>query len=214
MPAPDQKLDKVTVIDPLPGMTQVLRREFEERNVATAASPYPGEIAEWLRTDSRLLVLTLDDAVGFPLFEELRNDSVIDRVLGLFDESDSVRAFKALADGIAMIALRSDESAHIVDVALASQRGHALLSTEMLRGLAQRARPDASLPVTGPEVDWLRRLAAGTTTHQLANELGYSERAMFRMLHDLYGRLGVANRQQALMAATRAGLLEESPSLP
>jgi DNA-binding NarL/FixJ family response regulator len=58
------------------------------------------------------------------------------------------------------------------------------------------------------EVEWLLELAKGGTVVRLAERYGYSERAMFRKLADLYARLGVTGRAEALVAADRLGLLE------
>ena len=63
-------------------------------------------------------------------------------------------------------------------------------------------------PLIGPEErDWLIALSHGTTVVRLADDFGYSERAMFRRLADLYVRLGATNRDEAVIAAQRAGLL-------
>lgn len=60
------------------------------------------------------------------------------------------------------------------------------------------------------EADWLIALAAGSTVSRLADDTGYSERAMFRKLHDLYERLGVSSRAEAIVVAERIGLLEDA----
>lgn len=61
------------------------------------------------------------------------------------------------------------------------------------------------------EIEWLTALASGITVSRLADETGYSERVMFRKLADLYGRLGVTGRAEAIVAAERLGLLESEP---
>jgi DNA-binding CsgD family transcriptional regulator len=58
-------------------------------------------------------------------------------------------------------------------------------------------------------VDWLRLLAQGVNVQELARKVGYSERALYRLLHGLYGRMRVSNRTEAILQATRWGLLEE-----
>lgn len=60
---------------------------------------------------------------------------------------------------------------------------------------------------TDDRVRWLRRLADGVTVDRLAEDIGYSRRAMFRLLAEYYTELGAANRTQALLAAARRGLL-------
>jgi DNA-binding CsgD family transcriptional regulator len=45
------------------------------------------------------------------------------------------------------------------------------------------------------------------TVRQLADRAGYSERMMFRLLRDLYDRLRVKGRTEALMLARERGWL-------
>jgi DNA-binding CsgD family transcriptional regulator len=63
--------------------------------------------------------------------------------------------------------------------------------------------------VGGEEQSWLRSMAGGMTVADLAESVGYSERAMFRLLRDLYRRIGVKNRTEALIWASRNSLLSD-----
>jgi len=67
---------------------------------------------------------------------------------------------------------------------------------------AHTPRPD----ITDEEIGWLADLAAGETVARIADEIGYSERAMFRRLHEVYERLGVSGRTEAIVAVERLGL--------
>lgn len=69
---------------------------------------------------------------------------------------------------------------------------------------AHQPRPE----ISEDEVAWLVDLAAGVTVSRIADQTGYSERAMFRRLHELYTRLGVNGRAEAIVAAERLGLLD------
>ena len=55
--------------------------------------------------------------------------------------------------------------------------------------------------------DWLRRLARGDTVAELAQSADYSTREMFRLLANLYGRMGVRRRTEALITAAHWGVL-------
>lgn len=57
------------------------------------------------------------------------------------------------------------------------------------------------------EVQLLRGVAAGSTTIDLANEHGYSERSMYRLLKDIYKKLGVTSRTEAIGKAAANGWL-------
>jgi DNA-binding NarL/FixJ family response regulator len=76
--------------------------------------------------------------------------------------------------------------------------------------MARRIPPpqDIGATVDEREADWLRALATGETVAGLAEGIGYSERETYRMLGDLYQRLGVTNRTEAIIWATRHGVLD------
>lgn len=89
--------------------------------------------------------------------------------------------------------------------------GRTRLPIEVTRVLASEW-PSLHAPrpeIDEDEVDWLVALASGTTVARLADDTGYSERALFRKLHDVYDRLGVTSRAEAIVAAERLGLLDE-----
>ncbi|MEA2534306.1 MAG: hypothetical protein QOJ93_2117, partial [Actinomycetota bacterium] len=44
--------------------------------------------------------------------------------------------------------------------------------------------------------------------HELAMSIGYSERALYRMLRTLYAKLGVSSRNEAILQASRRRLLD------
>ena len=56
----------------------------------------------------------------------------------------------------------------------------------------------------------LQLLAQGRTVAELADLDGYSEREMFRTLKDLYTRIGVTSRTEAIVWASRYGVLDPS----
>src|SRR5437870_1483143 len=62
--------------------------------------------------------------------------------------------------------------------------------------------------ITHEELRWLSILVDGGTVHDLAEKVDYSERALYRLFHALYGRLGVSNRTEAILQASRRGLLD------
>jgi DNA-binding CsgD family transcriptional regulator len=55
------------------------------------------------------------------------------------------------------------------------------------------------------DVEWLRALSQGITVSQLAETMGYSERAMYRLLRDLYQRMDVKTRTEAVLKASQSG---------
>lgn len=80
--------------------------------------------------------------------------------------------------------------------------------SSIIRAMAQRIPPEVDAMVDDVEAGWLRALAAGETVAALAERIGYSERETYRLLGALYQRLGVTNRTEAIIWATRHGVLE------
>jgi DNA-binding NarL/FixJ family response regulator len=79
-----------------------------------------------------------------------------------------------------------------------------LLPTGVLRALLKPA-VDTAATLSEREIGWLRRLREGFTVARLAKHAGYSERMMFRLLADLYAKLRVANRTDAIVYAREQG---------
>lgn len=133
------------------------------------------------------------------------------RVVALVEPGDAETVAHALHHGAVAAVEWHAETGRIVQVAEAAARGDALLPSSIARGLpGHGVDPHAERPhVEEEETEWLEELAQGATVVDLADNYGYSERVMFRRLHDLYGRLGASNRSEALINAVRFGLLRE-----
>jgi DNA-binding NarL/FixJ family response regulator len=97
----------------------------------------------------------------------------------------------------------------IVKVLTAALESDTLIPTAVAQALAAKL-PAFEDPdwITHEELAWLRTLARGSTVHDLAKNVGYSDRALYRLLHALYGRMGVSNRTEAILQASRRHLLD------
>jgi DNA-binding NarL/FixJ family response regulator len=87
----------------------------------------------------------------------------------------------------------------------AAGEGSALLPTDVVRALADQGAENAASAdhLSQQEISWLRDLANEVSVGQIAEDTGYSERMLFRLLRDLYTKLG--NRTEALMLARQRG---------
>lgn len=135
-----------------------------------------------------------------------RSDAQVVVLLPTPDEQTQVRAVKAGAAAVESWAVTPEV---LVPLIAAVAARLAVLPPDLVQRLASSvdARP-AWLHPGSREVDWLRALAAGRTVADLAQTYAYSEREMYRLLGDLYERLGVAGRIPSLVLAARYGLLD------
>lgn len=104
----------------------------------------------------------------------------------------------------------------IAEVVQAAICGNTLLPADVVAAMTRRVPGAAALQVSDEERHWLCVLADGSTVGQLAVEEGRSERGMHRLLHDLYARMHVTKRSEAIVLAARMGLLDDEvpPQIP
>jgi putative nucleotidyltransferase with HDIG domain len=76
---------------------------------------------------------------------------------------------------------------------------------ELPQGKGARRRPTGPCPLSGRELDVLRRLAEGKVYKQIAAELDLSASTVRSHLHNVYGKLGALDRAQAVLIATEQG---------
>lgn len=196
----------VTVVEPAIAYRRGVEAALEAAGLKAhaPASPIP-----WaLQKPNRVAVVTLRDRESCDLIEAISGSG--GTVVALLIEPAKDAYWHALRHGAVSAVDWNADPQIIVAAVVQAAGGYALLPREVLASLSVKGGA-AHIPVIEPEeVEWLGALAHGATVVALADEIGYSERAMFRKLHDLYVRLGVKSRAEALVEAERLGLLGES----
>lgn len=172
---------------------------------------YPIRAGEWvLRGGERLLVhdrRTADDIGDIQRLIRSKRGLVVVALIEHATKHGYQQAFRAGCAG----AVRWDAPMEtIIEAIEAAARGIALLPSEIARQMAVAGAqsPPDTVWLSDVETTALRLLAGGAKTNQIADECGYSEREIFRMLTDLYTRIGVTNRSQAIATVARWGMLE------
>ena len=78
---------------------------------------------------------------------------------------------------------------------------------DMSYPLSGRVRQVDPCPLSGRELEVLKRLAGGRVYKQIAHELSLSTSTVRTHLHNIYGKLGAVDRAQAVLHATERGWL-------
>jgi DNA-binding NarL/FixJ family response regulator len=199
----------LAVIDPAPsyriGLGAVLRQGgFDPVEV-------PDDPMGWIAAPGcRALLLTVRSAADWEPLRRIAAAGADSIVVALVVDPTPDRHAEALRAGATAAIAWNASPDVILDVVRAAVRGYTLLPSPVARAMAtgQPPKPDPDW-VTPQEVEWLRLLATGITIQELAGKAGYSERAFYRVLHGLYGRMRIANRTEAILLASRWGLLED-----
>jgi DNA-binding NarL/FixJ family response regulator len=172
---------------------------LDDVHVETEATP---DLRTWARgADRRVILLTVHAATDWDLLSDLcrMHDDVV--VVAVLEEATVAGYLRAISSGAAGAMPRTVSMTELRAVFLAAVDGSTLLPTEVVRALAGHDTDTAPEHPSTREIGWLRDLANGTSVARIADNAGYSERMMFRLLRDLYTRLGARNRTEALILA-------------
>lgn len=196
-------MSDVAVIDPLPmfryGLVACL-------TAAGYRVETPDDPPDWaVRGGSSLVLLTLADAGDWLLLADLAAGRPVIAVLCGGSADEGVRAVRGGARSVVPRMVTPETLRRTVAATL---DGQSVLPTAVSRALVGNVPvPAASSSLSAAQLSWLRELAAGRTVAGLAGHVGYSERAMFRMLRATYRRMGVRTRTEAIARAGEWGWL-------
>ena len=206
--APSKVAVQVAVVDPLP-----LFRDGAVAALAAAgyAVNVPVDLVAWVRhVPDAVVVMTVQAEADWGLLAEAGAAGSTANSLVVLLEDDSIAAgMRAVRAGARSVLSRRVSAEVLQRTVSAVIDGHAVLPASVVATLAAGVGIDASpaRTLSAERLSWLRALAAGNTVAELADQTGYSERAMFRLLRSLYRDMGVGGRIEALMRARDEGWL-------
>jgi DNA-binding NarL/FixJ family response regulator len=133
------------------------------------------------------------------------------RLIALVTSDIDALLYDAVAAGVAAVLVRRDLSEATLAGALrAVAAGQTWSPSEVVSGLLDRAahsNAGAARGLTARELSVLRRLSEGDDTREIAELLGYAERTVKNIVHDLLVKMNCRNRVHAIATATRRGLI-------
>ena len=196
----------------------LLEREPDLMVVAQAGSLAEARGAlERTAVDVALVDLDLPDGSGVELIRDLRRTNPEAQVLVVTASADRGMHARAIATGAAAVLHKSVRTHRIVEAIRRLCGGESLLSPqeaiELLRLADQeRARgreARSALELLTPrECEVLQLLAEGLSDKEIAERLAISERTVRVHMVNLLAKLGVDSRLQALVLATRHGVVK------
>jgi DNA-binding NarL/FixJ family response regulator len=120
------------------------------------------------------------------------------RIIVLTAYHDRAQARALIAGGVAGYVLKSDAPEAVVDAIRTVHEGGAWLSPEIATGLAE-AHPIITSGLTPREQELLALLQQGSDAADMAAKLNLRDQTVRNYLHQLYGKLGVSSRAEALL---------------
>ena len=169
-------------------------------------------LAEKLQPDVILMDLQMPGGGGLPAIRQIVQTSPHIRILvvTMFEDDDSV--FAAMRGGARGYVLKDMNDDEITRAILAVGNGEAIFSPAIAQRMMNffSARPDLPIDIfpelTESERNVLRLMAQGTSNEAIAQQLSLSSKTVRNYVSNIFSKLQVADRAQAIVKARDAGL--------
>lgn len=169
-------------------------------------------LAEKLQPDVILMDLQMPGGGGLSAIRQIVQTSPHIRILvvTMFDDDDSV--FAAMRGGARGYVLKDMNDDEITRAILAVGNGEAIFSPAIAQRMMSffSARPDLPIDIfpelTESERNVLRLMAQGTSNEAIAQQLSLSSKTVRNYVSNIFSKLQVADRAQAIVKARDAGL--------
>jgi two-component system, NarL family, response regulator LiaR len=166
-------------------------------------------LVEQLRPAVVLMDLVMPKLDGVEAMRELRERVPDTRVIILTSYIDDERLLPAIRAGAAGYLLKNAEPKELARAIRAADAGEALIdptvAARLVERLADERSGDSYENLTTREREVLDLIARGFSNKRIALELGIAEKTVKTHVGNLLGKLGVADRTQAAVYATRHG---------
>jgi DNA-binding NarL/FixJ family response regulator len=195
------------------GTRQLLQHEPNLRVVGEAENGEQAVVlAGQLLPDVVLLDMRLPVLNGIEATKRIvaANPSVRVLIVSAYDDEDYVMA--SLQAGAAGYLLKTVPARELIDAIHSVHHGNTVLQSSVSRKLGQRltssnARAAHASDLTVRELEVLRLIARGRPNKQIAAELGISLRTVEGHLNNIFGKLGVASRTEAILHGVQQHLI-------
>jgi two-component system, NarL family, response regulator LiaR len=168
------------------------------------------DLALALQPDVVVMDIAMPELSGVEATRQLRAQVPSVRVLVLTAYDDDPYIYGLLDAGASGYILKTAESREIVRAVRATAAGQSAIDPAVApRLIARLTRPTTSSDtLTERELDVLRRVAHGLTNKQIGADLQISDRTVQNHLANIYAKLNVASRTEAVTAGLQRQLIK------
>jgi DNA-binding NarL/FixJ family response regulator len=196
-----------------------IRRSFEAAGEQVVGEAANGEEAAELALDLRPDVIVMDltmpvlDGIGATrrIRQAMPDAKVV--VLTMHDDVDATK--QALEAGAVGFLTKGSSFALVLDTVRKAAEGETGMTPELAGTmLAVASKAQAAAPVTDEpllsdrQVEILQAIASGSSTKQVARQLGITQKTVHNHLNAIYRRLDTQSLTHAVLSAVRLGIIE------
>jgi DNA-binding NarL/FixJ family response regulator len=167
------------------------------------------DMALALQPDVVVMDIKMPQLSGIEATKRIKAAAPQVRVLALSAYDDDPYVWGLLEAGASGYVLKTAESRELISAIRAVAAGRSALDPQIApRIIARAARPTASSDLTDREREVLSLAARGLTNKQIGHDLDISDRTVQNHLANIYGKLNVQSRTEAVTAALQRGLIQ------
>ena len=167
------------------------------------------KLARELRPDVVIMDIHMPELTGVEATRRIRHENEDVRVLVLTAYEDPAYVYALLEAGADGFVLKTAEFSELFRALQDVAVGRTAFDSEVMAKAVQHAEKSALLieGITDREIEILSYAARGLTNKQIAGELFISDRTVQGHLQNIYQKLHVATRTEAVTAALSHGLI-------
>ena len=175
------------------------------------------ELTQSLKPDVLLLDIRMPDMDGLSALEAIKASGSQTSVIMLTSFDTPEYMARAIALGAAGFLSKETDPEAIPQAVRAVAAGEAIVDLELLRAALQMASSPAARPaefrrtssgeLTEQELRILKLMAEGMSNKEVAEALSVSRNTVKTHVHNIFAKLGVTDRTQAVILAMRKGMV-------
>jgi DNA-binding NarL/FixJ family response regulator len=171
------------------------------------------DLVEELQPDIVIMDIAMPRMDGLEATRNIAREFPTTRVMVLSAHQDPEHVMSLLKAGAASFLPKTVGLSELLEAIRATHRGESVLPPTIAKVVVDNLAGKRSLQeeagLTAREIEVLRLVAEGHTNDSVAHQLGLSSRTVESHLTNIYAKLNVGSRTEAVMKAFRKGWLQE-----